>query len=201
MSISNEDAPKGQNDGSNGAQELHLAAAGECIGAKLINSCLSALRATESGLTMDYGPLATVLGADPATVEKMMRDALGQDSKEEGGDAAVEGSALVASSDGPPDAAIPPGAPASEDDPFDETMRRLVFPANLLDYYREIYLGFQDCLQSLVVPENTAMIQRALDRISAVMDEGLIDERGPVGLLIHILRKLASVPDREVARS
>jgi hypothetical protein len=178
------DAPKGQTVGSNGAPTTPDQQTAGCNGAKMISNGLSAVMVTEDGRTIDGSCLAMMLGVDQAVVQEALRNALAQPSKENASGA----------NDGPPDAAIPPSAPPSEDDPFDETMRRLVFPANLRDYYAEIYVGFRKCISNIVIPANTHLIQRALEKVSANVDEGMVDGRGPVGLLIYMLKQWAAVP-------
>jgi len=185
-----ENAPTGQTDGTNGAPVPPLNQTGECIGAELIASCLGAVKVDDGGVTIGGDLLASMLGMDRATMEKMLQDALSRGSK----------AATDEETPGPTVDQLAqrerPEPPA--EDPFDQTMRSLVFPDNLADYYVEVYVGFKQCISAIISPENTPMIQRALGKVSGLMEEGLVDWRGPVGLLIHILRQWSAVPNRVI---
>lgn len=179
------DAHIGQITGTDGAPNPPLQQTRECIGAELFANCLSSVRLSEDGVTIDYNYLVSRAGMDRAQVRKMLEEAVSGAKQEEEA----------------PGPIVDQPAPPAEDgqDPFDFTMQSLVFPANLEEYYPEIYVGFQKCISHIIVPEKRETIQRALDKVSALLDDGSVDARGPVGLLIHILRQWSAVPDRVVS--
>jgi hypothetical protein len=90
-----------------------------------------------------------------------------------------------------------PLSPHSMGDEFRLTMEALTIPENLQSYYAEIYTALKTCVSEYVRMENLDSLQRVVDRVSALMDEGAVDERGPAGLIVYICRKTASVPPRD----
>jgi hypothetical protein len=54
-------------------------------------------------------------------------------------------------------------------------------------------------VRAFVIPENLALIQSVLDHVSALIDAGGIDDRGPTGLIVYMLRKSPQVPQRTFA--
>jgi len=75
-------------------------------------------------------------------------------------------------------------------------MQLLEFPENLQPYYAEIYVALRDVVPEFVPPENFELLQRLIHKLSGLMD-GYIDERGPAGLLVYMIRRLQEVPARD----
>jgi hypothetical protein len=82
-------------------------------------------------------------------------------------------------------------------DEFRQTMEALSFPESLQLYYEEIYVGLQAYARGLVRMRNLSILQRVLNRAGHLQEKGLVDWRGPVGLVIHELRRLLAVPRRD----
>jgi len=86
---------------------------------------------------------------------------------------------------------------AGEEDEFQETMESLSIPSSLQPFYADINMGLKECVPDFIVPENEEVLQRIVNKVAHQVDEGCIDDRGPVGLLIHMVKKAAQVPPRD----
>ncbi len=82
MSTSEATAPKGQTDGSNGAPSTPAHQTG-CVGAELTANCLSSVRLSVDGVTIDYDYPAARAGMDRAEVRKMLEEAVSTAKQEE----------------------------------------------------------------------------------------------------------------------
>jgi len=94
------------------------------------------------------------------------------------------------------------GSPSATDIPeddnclFDETIRSIDIPENLRDRYSGIYAALEHSVSDLLVPGNREAIQAVFDEVSGMLNEGLIDNRGPVGLLLHKVKNACQAPSR-----
>ena len=83
---------------------------------------------------------------------------------------------------------------------IEQLLNSLEWPENLKAYHRDIFVALES-RPDLATPENSDIIQRVFWHLSASIDAGSVDTRGPAGLLIYMIRQRVGVPPLRTRRA
>jgi hypothetical protein len=73
----------------------------------------------------------------------------------------------------------------------------LHIPQPLRSHYKNICAALITNVPQLLVTENVKTIQEVLDEVSRMLETGLVDQRGPVGILLSKVKAACTIPERD----